>query len=102
MMQDHDADTDLKMASPTPPPTMLSRAKRRRMPNKSSDSDGDGESPGKAVQLEALQEALQAEEEWLQVSDQSPAPSRCPECLCHCRLDPAGVLGMRRVSAMLP
>ena len=80
-MQDHDADTTL--ASPTPPPTMPSRAKRRRMPIMSSDLDGEGDAPGKAMQLEALQETLQAEEKWLQVSDNdSPALSRCSNCLC--------------------
>ena len=67
-MQDHKADTDLETANTTPPPAMLSRAKRRRMPIRSSDLDGDGDSSGKALQLDALQETLQAEEEWLQVS----------------------------------
>ena len=80
-MQDRDADTELKMASPAPAPTMLSRAKRRRMPIMSSDLDGDGDASGKAMQLEALQETLHAEEEWLQVLHFSPALSRCPNCL---------------------
>ena len=57
------------MVSPPPRPIALSRAKRRRMPIMSSDLDEDGNASGKAMQLEALQETLQAEEEWLQVSD---------------------------------
>ena len=74
------------------------------MPTMVSDFDGDGDASGEAMQLEALQETLQAEEEWLQVSNCQFMLSTCPAYLCHCRLCIAYMYpaGMRRARLTAP